>query len=52
MTSSLAFSQASELFEEADEVLGFHLSRMAWEGPEHELTLTRNAQPALSAWHC
>jgi [acyl-carrier-protein] S-malonyltransferase len=44
---SLAFTQASELFEEADEVLGFHLSRMAWEGPEDELTLTRNAQPAL-----
>jgi [acyl-carrier-protein] S-malonyltransferase len=44
---SLAFSQASELFEEADDVLGFHLSRLAWEGPEDELTLTKNAQPAL-----
>jgi len=44
---SLAFSQARELFEEADEVLGSHLSRLAWQGPEHELTLTKNAQPAL-----
>ncbi len=44
---SLSFPQASELFEEADEVLGFHLSRLAWEGPEDELTLTKNAQPAL-----
>jgi [acyl-carrier-protein] S-malonyltransferase len=44
---SLAFSQAAELFEEADDALGFHLSRLAWEGPEDELTLTKNAQPAL-----
>ncbi len=44
---SLAFSQAAEIFEEADDVLGFHLSRLAWEGPEDELTLTKNAQPAL-----
>jgi len=42
-----AFPQAREVFEEADEVLGFHLSRLAWEGPEGELTLTKNAQPAL-----
>ena len=44
---SLSFPQAGELFEEADDVLGFHLSRLAWEGPEDELTLTKNAQPAL-----
>ncbi len=44
---SLAFSQAAELFEEADDVLGFHLSRLTWEGSEDELTLTKNAQPAL-----
>lgn len=42
-----AFSQAREVFQEADDVLGFHLSRLAWEGPEDELTLTKNAQPAL-----
>jgi [acyl-carrier-protein] S-malonyltransferase len=32
---------------EADEILGVSLSRLCWEGPEEELTLTRNAQPAL-----
>jgi [acyl-carrier-protein] S-malonyltransferase len=42
-----AFPQAREVFQEADEVLGFHLSRLLWEGPEDELTLTKNAQPAL-----
>jgi [acyl-carrier-protein] S-malonyltransferase len=42
-----AFSQAAETFQEADDVLGLHLSRMAWEGPVEELTLTKNAQPAL-----
>ena len=42
-----AFPEAAEVFEEADELLGFGLSRLAWEGPEEELTLTKNAQPAL-----
>ena len=42
-----AFSEAAEVFEEADEVLGFSLSRLAWEGDEARLTLTKNAQPAL-----
>ncbi|MFC1791138.1 ACP S-malonyltransferase [Gemmatimonadota bacterium] len=42
-----AYRQAAEVFEEADEVLGVYLSRLAWEGPEEELTLTKNAQPAL-----
>lgn len=36
-----------ETFAEADEVLGFSLSRLCFEGPEDELTLTRNTQPAL-----
>lgn len=44
---SQAFPQAAETFEEADDLLGLHLSRLAWEGPESELTETRNAQPAL-----
>lgn len=35
------------LFERADEVLGFGLSRLMREGPADELTLTHNAQPAL-----
>lgn len=44
---ALSFSQAAELFQEADDILGVHLSRLAWEGPADALTLTRNAQPAL-----
>lgn len=42
-----AFSGARTLFEEADDILGFALSRLMWEGPEEKLTETRNAQPAL-----
>lgn len=41
------FPVAREVFEEADDVLGFSLSKLAWEGPEDELTLTHNAQPAI-----
>lgn len=42
-----AFPRARETFQEADEALGFPLSRLCWEGPEDELTLTKNAQPAI-----
>ncbi|HEU5209150.1 MAG TPA: ACP S-malonyltransferase [Longimicrobiales bacterium] len=38
---------ARRTFEEADEVLGFALSQLCWEGPEEELTATSNAQPAI-----
>ncbi|HEV2131882.1 MAG TPA: ACP S-malonyltransferase, partial [Longimicrobiaceae bacterium] len=41
------YPQAREIFREADEVLGVKLSRLCWEGPEEELTLTLNAQPAI-----
>ncbi|HLL48632.1 MAG TPA: ACP S-malonyltransferase [Longimicrobiaceae bacterium] len=41
--------EAREAFQEADDALGFALSRLCWEGPEDELTLTSNAQPALLA---
>ncbi|HEX2190873.1 MAG TPA: ACP S-malonyltransferase [Longimicrobiaceae bacterium] len=41
------YPEARETFQEADDALGFPLSRLCWEGPEDELTLTRNAQPAL-----
>ncbi len=44
---ALAYPEAAETFERADEVLGFSLSRLAWDGPEEELTLTKNAQPAI-----
>lgn len=38
---------AHEVFAAADEVLGFGLTRLCWEGPEAELNDTLNAQPAL-----
>lgn len=41
------FPEARAVFEEADDVLGFALSKLAWEGPGEELTLTHNAQPAI-----
>jgi [acyl-carrier-protein] S-malonyltransferase len=44
-----AFSSARLLFEEVDDALSQHLSRLMFEGPEAELTLTENAQPALMA---
>jgi len=44
-----AFPAARELFEEIDEALSQHLSRLMFEGPEGELMLTENAQPALLA---
>lgn len=44
-----AFSEAKEVFQEVDEALGQSLSRLMFEGPEDELTLTENAQPALMA---
>ena len=44
-----AFPEARRVWDEADDALGFALSKLCWEGPEDELTLTRNAQPALLA---
>ncbi|PYQ60262.1 MAG: [acyl-carrier-protein] S-malonyltransferase [Acidobacteria bacterium] len=44
-----ASPEARSTFEEADEALGFPLSRLCWEGPEEELNLTANTQPALVA---
>jgi len=41
------FATARDVFEEADEVLGMSLSGLCWEGPEAELQLTVNTQPAL-----
>jgi len=40
-------SQAKEIFAQADEILGFGLSRLCFEGPEEELKLTKITQPAL-----
>src|SRR5512142_96980 len=44
-----AFAPAREVFEEVNEALGQNLSRLMKEGPEDQLTLTENAQPALMA---
>ncbi len=44
-----ASAAAREVFEEVDEALGQNLSRIMREGPEEELTLTANAQPAIMA---
>jgi [acyl-carrier-protein] S-malonyltransferase len=41
------FAVARSVFEEADEVLQLSLSRLCFEGPAEELTLTENTQPAL-----
>ena len=44
-----AFAPAREVFEAVDETLKQNLSRLMFEGPIEELTLTANAQPALMA---
>src|ERR1035437_11141044 len=41
------FAPARRAFEEADEALGFAISRLCFEGPEGQLKLTENTQPAL-----
>lgn len=43
------FLAAREVFAAVDDALGMPLSRIMWEGPEEELTLTHNAQPAILA---
>jgi [acyl-carrier-protein] S-malonyltransferase len=44
-----AFASAREVFQEVDDALGQHLFKLMREGPEDQLTLTENAQPALMA---
>jgi [acyl-carrier-protein] S-malonyltransferase len=44
-----AFPAARYLFQEVDDALSQHLSRLMFDGPESELMLTENAQPALLA---
>ena len=44
-----AFVTARETFQEVDEALRQNLSRVMFDGPESDLTLTENAQPALMA---
>lgn len=51
MGQSLAasFPSARRIFDEADQVLGFSLSKLCFEGPEEELKRTENTQPAILA---
>jgi [acyl-carrier-protein] S-malonyltransferase len=44
-----AFPAAMAAFDEVDAALGEKLSKLIWEGPEADLTLTANTQPALMA---
>ncbi len=44
-----SFAAARHLLEEVDDSVGQHLSRLMFEGPESELMLTENAQPAILA---
>jgi len=44
-----AFAAARQVFEEVDEILKQKLSKLMFEGPGEELTLTENTQPALMA---
>ena len=46
---SEAFSAARDVFAEVDDALSQKLSRIMWEGPESDLVLTENAQPAIMA---
>jgi [acyl-carrier-protein] S-malonyltransferase len=42
-----AFPESRQVFDQADQALGFPLSRLCFEGPEEELRLTANTQPAI-----
>lgn len=44
-----AFASARDVFQEVDDALSQKLSRLMWEGPESDLLLTENAQPAIMA---
>ena len=42
-----AFPEAARVFEQADDALGFSISKLCFEGPEEQLKLTEFTQPAL-----
>lgn len=44
---SESFAPAKQLLEKADDTLGFSISKVMFEGPEEELKITANTQPAL-----
>ena len=41
------YACAKKVFEEADEALGFSITKLCFEGPEEDLRLTKNTQPAI-----
>ena len=47
MSFSSNHAEAREVFEEADRVLGFSLSALCFNGPEDDLKITENTQPAI-----
>jgi [acyl-carrier-protein] S-malonyltransferase len=49
MALAAASTVAREVFHEVDDALGQHLFKLMCEGPESDLTLTENAQPAIMA---
>lgn len=52
LTLSRTYPAARHVFEQADELLGFSISQLCWEGPETELNDTINTQPALLVHSC
>ena len=44
---AVQYTVAKQIFDEADSILGFALSKLMWDGPESELNDTVNTQPAL-----
>jgi [acyl-carrier-protein] S-malonyltransferase len=44
---AVQFPEAKATYAEADDALGFAISKLCWDGPEDELTLTTNTQPAI-----
>ncbi|MEO6772380.1 MAG: ACP S-malonyltransferase [Kofleriaceae bacterium] len=44
---AIEYPLAKQTYDEADEVLGFALSKLCWDGPEDDLTLTMHTQPAI-----
>ena len=48
-SSLVGFPEADATFHEADRALGFPISRLCFEGPEEQLRLTENTQPAILA---
>jgi [acyl-carrier-protein] S-malonyltransferase len=44
-----SFKASKDVFDEVDDALSEKLSKLIWEGAQDELTMTKNAQPALMA---